>query len=74
MPHSSSQASSTSLAIGRLPRSKAWNKYLDELAAEIIHRGDGVKKRDVKKGTIFLRTNSKDAVRVCMLLFAVLIR
>jgi hypothetical protein len=36
MPHSSLQASSTSLAIGRLPRLKTQSKYLDELAAEII--------------------------------------
>jgi hypothetical protein len=74
MPRSCSQASSTSLAISRLPRSEAQNKYLEELAAEIILRGDGVTKRDVNKAKIFLRANSKDAVRVCMLLFAVLIR
>jgi hypothetical protein len=55
MPRSSLQASSTSLAIGRRPRWEAQNKYLDELAAEIILRGDGVTKRDVNKATIFLR-------------------
>jgi hypothetical protein len=74
MLRSSSQESSTSLAIGRLPWLEVQNKYLDELAAEIIPRGDGVTKRDVNTATIILRANGKDAVRVCMLLFAVLIR
>jgi len=74
MPRSSLQASSTSLAIGCLPRSETQNKYLDELAAVIFLRGDGVTKRDVNKATIIVRANSKDAVRGCMLLFAVLIR
>jgi len=74
MPRSSLQASSTSLGIGRLPRSAAQNKYLDELAAVIILRGDGVTKREVNKVTNILHANSKDAVRVCMLHFDVLIR
>jgi hypothetical protein len=74
MPRSNLQAPSTSLAIGRLPRSQAPNKYLEELAVEIISRGDRVTNRDVNKATIFLRANSNDAVQVCMLLFTVLIR
>ena len=74
MPYSSSQASLTSLAISRLPRSEAQNKYLEELAAEIIIWGNGVTNGDVNKATIFLCAHSKDAVLVCMVLFAVLIR
>jgi hypothetical protein len=74
MPCSSLQTSWTSLAIGRLPRSEVQNKYLDELAVEIIIRDNGVTNQDVNKPTILLRTNSKDAVRVCMLLFAVQMR
>jgi hypothetical protein len=62
MPRSSSQASSTLLAISRLYSSETQNKYLDDLPAAIIPRVDGVMNRDVNKATIFLRANSKDAL------------